>query len=165
MLCLVPHKHSHPLPVIGDRCSNKNHRFPTNSNEKTFSFHVPAISACQMLGLQWAIKELTWSSRDRTRWEPHWAGPPIPSPWWNKRSTPTMSRHPGCSTTGVCIRNLGSINRMLSQDQCKILKTVNFRGSIQREEVTIVFAAIVGDVWGHGLPEENCTLSWLGSSS
>lgn len=57
-----------------------------------------------------------------------------------------MSRHPRCSTTGVCIRNLGSINRMLSQDQCKILKTVNFRGSIQREEVTIVFAAIVGDV-------------------
>lgn len=57
-----------------------------------------------------------------------------------------MSRHPGCSTTGVCIRNLGSINRMFSQDHCKILKTVNFRGSIQREEVTIVFAAIVGDV-------------------
>lgn len=57
-----------------------------------------------------------------------------------------MSRHPRCSTTGVCIRNLGSINRMFSQDQRKILKTVNFRGSIQREEVTIVFAAIVGDV-------------------
>lgn len=124
------------------------------------------MSACQTLGLLWAIKELTWSSRDRARWEPRWAGPPIPSSWWNKtihshfEQTSRMLHHPH-----VCIRNLGSITRMLSQDQCKILKTVNLREGIQREEVTIVFAAIVGDFWGHGLPEENHILSWLGSGS
>lgn len=52
--------------------------------------------------------------------------------------TSRMLHHPHAG-----IRNLGSIIRVLGQDQ--ILKTVNFRESTQREEVTIVFAAIVGD--------------------